>query len=85
MSSSSTDLFLYTAISEHDPEGPTRLDERPQVDGLDVYFPDGVDGWTDVLDCRVEPYTEKSIRENSTFAHHVHKKYILVSAAQAEA
>ncbi|RAL20948.1 hypothetical protein DL240_14845 [Lujinxingia litoralis] len=50
--------------------------------GLDVYFPDHVAGWTDVLDCREEPYTERSIAENCAFALHVHKKFILVGASQ---
>lgn len=50
--------------------------------GLDVYFPPEVAGWTDVLDCREAPYTERSIAENCTYALHVHKKYILVEEAQ---
>lgn len=83
MSSSNTPLYLYTAISEHDSDTPEKFGEA-EVEGLDVYFPDGVDGWTDVLDCRVEPYTEKTLLENSIFAYHVHKKFILVAASQAE-
>lgn len=50
--------------------------------GLDVFFPPTVAGWTDVLDCREEPYTERSLEENCAYALHVRKKYILVSASQ---
>lgn len=83
MSSAHTTLFLYEAISEHDPDAPAQHGQA-EADGLDVYFPKSVDGWTDVLDCRVEPYTEKTLRENSIFAYHVHKKYILVGPDQVE-
>lgn len=50
--------------------------------GLDVFFPGHIGGWTDVLDCREEPYTEQSIVENCTYALRVHKKYILVGESQ---
>ncbi len=50
--------------------------------GLDVHFPADVAGWTDVLDCREEPYTEQSIAENCAYAVRVHKKYILVEPEQ---
>lgn len=50
--------------------------------GLDMYFPSDVAGWTDVLDCRDEPYTDQSIAENCTFAQRVHKNYILVDESQ---
>lgn len=53
-----------------------------QSTGLDVYFPPSIAGWTDVLDCREEPYTERSIAENCAFAVHVNKKYILVAKSQ---
>ena len=83
MSSSNAVLYLYEAVNEKNPDEPAQV-AQVEIDGLDVYFPDHVDGWTDVLDCRVEPYTEKTLRENSIFAHHVHKQYILVSADQVE-
>lgn len=51
-------------------------------DGLDIYFPEDVHGWSDVLDCRPEPYADQSIEDNCHFAEHVHKKFILVSEAQ---
>lgn len=50
--------------------------------GGDVEFPDPVRSWTDVLDCRVEPYTDNSLAENCRLAHHVRKKYILVTQSQ---
>ncbi len=50
--------------------------------GLDVHFPADVAGWTDVLDCREEPYTEQSIAENCAYAKRVNKKYILVEPQQ---
>ena len=55
----------------------------PTLYGQDVAFPDFVRGWSDVLDSRVEPYTQQSIEEICRFAQHVHKKYILVTQAQA--
>lgn len=54
-----------------------------QTQGLDVIFPEFVRGWSDVLDSRIAPYTEQSIEEICNFAHHVHKKFILVTDAQA--
>ncbi len=50
------------------------------VDNHDVYFPEGVNGWSDVLDCRPEPYKDKTVEENCDFAAHVHKKFILVAS-----
>ncbi len=68
-------LFLYDARTA---EQVAPIEQS----GLDVYFPPQVAGWTDVLDCREEPYTERSIAENCTFAQRVHKKYILVHESQ---
>jgi hypothetical protein len=56
-----------------------------ESEGLDLFFPDFVDGWTDVLDCRITPYTSNSIEENCHIAEHVRKPYILVTHAQSEA
>lgn len=56
-----------------------------ESEGLDLFFPEFVDGWTDVLDCRIEPYTSNTIEENCHIAEHVRKPYILVSPNQAEA
>jgi hypothetical protein len=53
-----------------------------QAVGLDLYFPPQVGGWTSVLDCREEPYTERSIVENCNYAVQVRKKYILVGESQ---
>lgn len=50
--------------------------------GGDVVFPPTVGTWTEVLDCRHEPYTGKSLAENCDLAHHVRKKYILVGEDQ---
>ncbi|AWV88364.1 hypothetical protein [Bradymonas sediminis] len=50
--------------------------------GSDVEFPATIGGWTEVLDCRHTPYTEKSIAENCEFAQTVRKVYILVNEAQ---
>lgn len=77
MSSTEDTLYLYD----------TETHERHaqvESDGLDVYFPNTVGGWADVLDCRVEPYADKDIKENCDFAIHVHKKFILVTASQAQ-
>lgn len=52
-----------------------------EQDGLDVLFPRGI-GWTDVLDCRIAPYTGQSIEANCDFAIHVRKRYILVTGEQ---
>lgn len=68
-------LFVYEVTTA------SRFGEAT-ADGLDIYFPDGVRGWADVLDCRPEPYKDQSLEENCHLAEHVHKKYILVSEAQ---
>lgn len=54
---------------------------KAEQTGLDVFFPPGI-GWTEVLDCRIAPYTGKSIEENCAFASHVRKSYILVTEDQ---
>lgn len=51
-----------------------------EVEGLDVFFPDHVDGWSDVLDCRIPPYTEQTLDEIRDFASHVRKTFVLVKA-----
>lgn len=77
MSSDQTTLYLYdTATSQRDSEAT--------LVGSDVIFPAHVRGWSDVLDCRHTPYTEKSIEENCHFAEHVHKFYILVASSQLD-
>lgn len=68
-------LFLY------DTEDCSRFCEVSGR-GSDVTFPHTVHAWTDVLDCRHEPYTDKSLAENCDLALHVRKKYILVGEAQ---
>jgi hypothetical protein len=68
-------LLLFDAATAED-AGPV------SSVGLDVFFPEHVAGWTDVLDCREPPYTEKSIADNCAFARRVHKKFILVEASQ---
>lgn len=44
----------------------------------DVIFPEGIRGWSQVLDCRHTPYVDKPVDELRRFAQHVHKDYILV-------
>ena len=78
MSASNETLYLY------DTETSSEY-AKVESDGLDVYFPESVGGWADVLDCRVEPYADRDVRTNCDFAAHVHKKYILVTASQANA
>ncbi len=68
-------LYLYDA---HNAEQLSPIERS----GLDVFFPPEIAGWTDVLDCREEPYTEQSIAENCAYALRVHKKYILVGESQ---
>ena len=55
-----------------------------EQEGLDVFFPPEVGGWSDVLDCRIAPYTEQSLEENCHYASHVRKFYILVTHEQVE-
>jgi hypothetical protein len=50
----------------------------------DMEFPIEVRGWSDVLDCRHTPYTEKTLTELRYFAHHVNKSYILVPESTIE-
>jgi hypothetical protein len=68
-------LYLYTT------EDCARFGEA-RGRGGDVEFPPGVHDWTDVLDCRHAPYTDKSLAENCEIAHHVRKHYILVGEEQ---
>lgn len=68
-------LFLYST------DDCTRFDQA-EIQGNDVVFPPTVNGWTDVLDCRHEPYDEKTLEENCDIAVHVRKKYILVDEDQ---
>lgn len=75
MAVSSDKLYLYKT------ETLERADEVAS-EALDVFFPPYVRGWSDVLDCRTEPYTSRSIEENCKFALGVHKRFILVSSAQ---
>lgn len=78
MSSSNEQLFIYKVLA-----GAAPTEYAPvEIDGLDVYFPEGVFGWSDVLDCRPEPYKNMSLEENGDFAHHVAKKFILVASSQ---
>lgn len=53
-----------------------------ESEGLDVFFPTAVRGWSDVLDCRIAPYDARSIEENCEFALGCRKFYILVHASQ---
>ena len=72
---SNTSLFLFDAKSAEE-------SGSAEKSGLDVYFPPHIAGWTDVLDCREEPYTDQSIAENCAYAKRVNKKYILVDESQ---
>lgn len=47
--------------------------------GLDVFFPPEIT-WSDVLDCRIPPYDDRSVEENCAYAVGVRKAYILVTA-----
>jgi len=53
-----------------------------EAQGLDVFFPDSVRGWADVLDCRIPPYDSRTLEENCEYATHVRKFYILVAQSQ---
>ena len=72
---SDSKLLLYTT------DDCQRFDQAT-LDDKDVVFPASVNGWTDVLDCRCEPYDEKSLEENCDIASHVRKKFILVHEDQ---
>lgn len=69
--SSNLELFDTTSLSSV---------AQVRATGLDVAFPDGIT-WSEVMDCRIEPYTSKTIEENCIFALGVHKFYILVAAS----
>jgi hypothetical protein len=58
------------------------LHGRATATDSNVSFPEDVDGWPDVMDCRAEPYTDKSIDENCDLARHVRKPFILVTEDQ---
>lgn len=65
-------------VDVHAPHTTTEVSSS----GLDVYFPDFVRGWSDVLDARIAPYTSQQLEEICHFAAHVHKKYVLVASSQ---
>ncbi len=44
----------------------------------DLEFPPQVGGWTDVLDCRHDPYSGMELEELRHFAEHVRKYFVLV-------
>ena len=75
-----SDSTLYLVDSD-----TLSLHGEAHQDGQDVVFPDDINGWTDVMDCRGEPYDENSIAENCELAHHVRKFYILVTPSQWDA
>ena len=75
MTQESPDLFLIHV--EHGARlGPVKASRG------DVEFPAEVRGWSEVLDCRVRPYTDKSLDELLHFGNHVHKVYLLVYEGQ---
>lgn len=51
----------------------------------DVEFPSEVRGWSDVLDCRHPPYTEKDIAALRHYGVHVNKLFLLVPEATIKA
>jgi hypothetical protein len=50
----------------------------------DVVFPVAVRGWSDVLDCRLHPYSEKTLDDLRHYGVHVNKPYLLVSSSLLE-
>ena len=74
MSSTSKKLFLFDSASGQEVA-------EAKSNGLDVEFPAGI-RWSDVLDCRIEPYTSRTLEENVAFAAGVHKAFILVKESQ---
>ena len=77
MASDDANLFLYRS------ENGERFSEV-SASALDVHFPTGI-RWTDVLDCRISPYTAQPLEEICEFAQHVNKPYILVTSDQVTA
>jgi hypothetical protein len=68
------DSFELSLVSVDD---GTVIPEIPVADG-EPQFPEFVDDWTDVLDCRSKPYTDRDIETNCELARGVRKAYILV-------
>lgn len=66
-----------------DTEGQTSVGDA-RASGQDVEFPSFIDGWTDILDARHPPYTDQSLEELCSLAHHVRKPYLLVEPSQIE-
>lgn len=61
----------------YDIHGVPRGELRYDAQGYEEW-PAGVHGWTHALDCTVEPYAERSLEENLTFARYVHKEAVVV-------
>lgn len=75
MSTAATKLYLYETRT-------CRQFAEVEADGLDVFFPQSVRGWPDVLDCRIAPYDDRTLEENCEYAAHVRKFYILIREDQ---
>ncbi len=75
MAASDAKLFLYdtATVSQF---------AEVESEGLDVFFPESVRGWSDVLDCRIPPYTERTLEELCEYAFEVRKFYVLVTEDQ---
>lgn len=58
---------------------------RAELDDRDVVFPEGIDGWTAVLDARHPPYADRTLEENCEYAAHVRKPYLLVCDTDLDA
>ena len=51
--------------------------ELTMQDGYEQW-PDGVNGWKHALDCTVEPYDERTLEENLSFAKKVNKLAVVM-------
>lgn len=76
MSKAGQKLFLFETAAVQDMG-------MVESSGLDVHFPPHI-RWSDVLDCRIEPFSSRTISDNCLFASGVHKAYILVTETQVE-
>ena len=66
-----SDLFVVR-VEDGQTQGPLE-GERGDVD-----FPKEVRGWSDVLDCRLHPYSEKDLAALRHYGTHVNKRFLLV-------
>ena len=62
--------MVYTVDGE--PQGELRLEDGREI------WPPNVRGWSDVLDCTIEPWLDQSLDDNLRYAARVRKSAVVI-------